>query len=294
MTVDDLEQFKDNRFSQSGEDGLVEEILRRISVENSLNRWCCEFGAWDGLHYSNTAKLIRGDGYKAVLIEGDPLRVKDLKVNFPGDSVTAVCSFVTPAGKTSLDNILSDTDIPIDFDFLSIDIDGNDYWILESLKNYQPKLISIEFNPSIPNVVSFVQDYNPQTKHGSSALAISELARIKGYTVVAATMCNLLLVRNNLLSSVVSISPALEQLIPHCNDPIYMFFGYDGTVLTNSSSVLLPWHGLFPTSKIQILPKFLRIYSGDYNFFHKLVYRFFYFSTRPGKIAFVLDKIKSK
>lgn len=103
--MNDLENFRFNKFSQNGEDGVIQEILKRISLSNPLNNWCCEFGAWDGLHFSNTARLILEEDFRAVLIEGDESRLKDLRLNFPADTVIKICSFVTATGKTSLDNI---------------------------------------------------------------------------------------------------------------------------------------------------------------------------------------------
>ena len=86
MTTDNLNplsEFAANTYSQYGEDGILAECLRRISKVAELDRWCAEFGAWDGVHLSNTCRLIREDGYSAVLIEGDPDRFKDLERNLP-------------------------------------------------------------------------------------------------------------------------------------------------------------------------------------------------------------------
>ena len=276
-----LVDYKRNVWSQYGEDGIIEEILNRISTSGvELDHWCCEFGAWDGLHLSNTALLIREGGYKAVLIEGDSRKFFDLKQNFPTSEVEKVCSFVTPAGKTSLDNILKSTAIPSNFDFLSIDIDGMDYHILNSLKEYGPKLVCIEFNPTIPNIVEFVQENNDAVKQGSSARSILELASSLGYDCIAATYCNLFLIKKEFTEVVSSSIPSLDELVPLGTDPQYVFVGYDGSILSNKSSINLQWHESFPVSNLQILPKFLRKYSGDYNRFEKLFFRIFVFLIR--------------
>lgn len=124
--MDPLDGFRNNTYSQFGENGVIEEALRRISTKVDLDEWCCEFGAWDGVVFSNTANLVKNKGYKAVLIEGESRRVRDLQRNYPESRVVKICSFVTPSGETTLDQILSQTEIPKDFDFLSIDIDGLD------------------------------------------------------------------------------------------------------------------------------------------------------------------------
>ena len=164
--LDDLKQFKQNVYSQHGEDGIISEILHRISMTCSLDQWCVEFGAWDGLHLSNTARLIKEFGYSAVLIEGDTKRAKNLALNFPQSNVHAINRFISFEGENTLDNILSKTPIPSDFDFLSIDIDGVDYWVLDSMETVRPKIICIEFNPTIPNAVDFVQPKNFSVRQG--------------------------------------------------------------------------------------------------------------------------------
>lgn len=292
--MEPLETFKKNSFSQFGEDGIIREILKRISSQSTLDYWCCEFGAWDGLHLSNTARLIKEDDYSAVLVEGDKARIRDLESNFPESNIVKICSFVTTTGKTSLSNILAKSEIPVDFDFLSIDIDGMDYWILKSLVDFRPKLICIEFNPTIPNELVFIQANNPNVKHGSSAKAIESLGREMGYGVVAATDCNLFLVRSDFLDAVSPSLPTLASLIPAGNDPQYLFSGYDGSVLSNKSSVRLLWHGSFPLSTIEILPDFLRKYSGDYNYLQRFLFRVFHFTHRETRVRFLQKKIISK
>ena len=54
--------------------------------------------------------------------------------------------------------MLEENNFIINFDFLSIDVDGCDYYLFESLTKYKPKLICIEYNPTIPNDVEFIQE----------------------------------------------------------------------------------------------------------------------------------------
>jgi hypothetical protein len=49
------------------------------------DRWCCEFGAWDGRKYSNTYQLIANKGWSGVLIEADPVKFEDLKRTYIGN-----------------------------------------------------------------------------------------------------------------------------------------------------------------------------------------------------------------
>ena len=72
-----FDDFKKNIYSQNGEDGILEEILIKLNLKK--NGWCCEFGAWDGKYCSNTFNLVKNFSYKAIYIEGDENKFKDLK-----------------------------------------------------------------------------------------------------------------------------------------------------------------------------------------------------------------------
>ena len=53
-------RFKKNVFSQNGEDGILEILLKKLKLlSKNKDNWCCEFGAWDGIHGSNTFNLIK-------------------------------------------------------------------------------------------------------------------------------------------------------------------------------------------------------------------------------------------
>jgi hypothetical protein len=284
--------YKKNYYSQFGEDGIIEEILFRLS-QVKLDKWCVEFGAWDGVYCSNTCHLIKNKGYNAVLIEGDKSKFSELKKNFPQNNVHKVNKYINIEGAKSLENILSETPIPKDFDFLSIDIDGADYYIFEGLNNYKPKIICIEFNPSIPNTVDFKQPKDINIRQGSSALAINRLANHKRYKTIAATNSNLILLREDLIQFVAYSVPSLHELNNLGNSPQYLFVGYDGTILSNKKKVDFIWHGVqIPISNNQFLPSYFRIFAGDYGFFRKLF--FFLFIKKPD-LAFkhISKKIKS-
>ncbi len=74
-----LLDFKSDTYSQTGEDGIIDKIL---SIIPKKDKWCVEFGAWDGQHLSNARKLIEHDGYSAILIEGDEAKCKELQKNY--------------------------------------------------------------------------------------------------------------------------------------------------------------------------------------------------------------------
>ena len=93
------------------------------------------------------------------------------------DKVICVNKFVGFDETDSLDTILRQTDIPSDFDVLSVDIDGNDYHVWDAARQYKPKIVVIEFNPTIPSSVEFVQPRDFGVTQGSSILSITKLAK---------------------------------------------------------------------------------------------------------------------
>ncbi len=181
--------------SQSGEDGILKKIFETI---DDGPKWCVEFGAWDGRKHSNTYALITEESWDAILIEANPERFKKLEETFR-DHPNAILmnTFVGFDPKeNSLDFLLSETDIPHDFDLLVIDIDGNDWHIWDSIQDFRPRVIVIEHNPTIPNNVFFVQERNPQTMIGCSLLSLIALGKTKGYELVCTTNYNGIFVRS--------------------------------------------------------------------------------------------------
>ena len=173
-----------------------------------------EFGAWDGTYLSNCANLIISSRWSALLIEGDRFRGQTLSRKFADrPDVATMTAMVGLEVGSRLDDLLSSVNAPQDFELLSIDVDGMDYWIFDSLHHFRPKVVVIEFNPTLGSHVSFIQAPDGTVNQGSSAAAIADLADRKGYFPVAATHCNLVFVRNDLLGLVLSDVPSLEQLV---------------------------------------------------------------------------------
>ncbi len=285
-------QYARNEYSQFGEDGIIEHILETIP---DTDKWCVEFGAWDGIHLSNTYNLISNKGYRSVLIEADKKKFRELEVNLSTYESILVNEFVTFDGQNKLDNILARTPIPSRFDFLSIDIDGNDYWILNSLEKFHPKVICIEFNPTIPNDVEYVQSQDFSVKRGASALSIFKLAQEKDYELVATTRCNLIFVDKKYFPLFNLQDNQLSTLRDDSQDKIYIFIGYDGSLLY-SRPVYFPWHDVTPgLEKLQFLPRVLRTFPSDYNYFQKSLFIIFLFILEPKRtLSRIVNKLKKR
>lgn len=269
-----LNSYAWDAYSQGGQDGILHEILRRLgSIDADRPKWCVEFGAWDGVHLSNTCHLIREHGFRAVMIEASKKRYRQLCRNFPGEDVVKVNRLVTLDGDARLDRILGETDLPVDFDLLSIDIDSCDYHVWKSLEDYRPKLVIIEFNPTIPVDIPHVQPADFTINQGNGVKAIDNLAREKGYTTLCIQGGNLIAVRSDYLDRVTDTTPPPVEDLADTGARNFVFVGYDGTVLTSSEELPFHWHPTtVKTEDIQVLPRFLRRYSGNYSPLHWLAF----------------------
>lgn len=256
----DLFAHRSNDFSEHGEDGIIARILELEGLDRGI---FVEFGAWDGMRYSNTRRLYR-DGWAGCYIEGDPGRYRDLCRNVPDRRVTKVQAYVAVSGEHSLDRILEREGIDR-CDLLSIDIDGDDLAVWKSVTGIAPRVVVIEYNPTIPFDTFYLNP--PGRNHGNSARAISEFAIGRGYTLVEATATNLILVDSSASCLAHLERKSLTRLRDQVDPPRY-FFGYDGTLLVSGAEspsereiLGVPWarfgYCVFP----QPLPRGLRRYA---------------------------------
>lgn len=292
MKKEILNKYSKKIYSQFGEDGIILEILNRLGSQN-LDNWCVEFGARDGISDSNTFNLIKNYNYNAVLIEGDKNYFKKLCKNLPQKEVIKINKFVNFSGDDNLDRILETTSIPKNFDILSIDIDGCDFYIFQSLVNYRPKLVCLEFNHLIPNSVEFVQKKSFKIKQGSSGKSLVKLAREKRYELVASSLTNLFFIDQTYIDKIMKEKITLDDLIDDHNIKNFIFCGYDGTLHT-TKPLKLGWHKLeIKNEKIQILPKFLRYFPDDYNLFQKIFFLLIREIIQPGRFIKKIFKKKN-
>lgn len=211
-----LEPFRSNLHSQNGEDGVIAELVKRMNLVVDGDFWCVEFGAWDGVHLSNTFALVQNGGASAVYIEGDGQKFDELTKTasrFP--SIIPVKSFVigswngrdslvTPAftgpvdsdAIATLDEILKKTKIPREYDLLSIDIDSFDLEVWEAHDEYSAKIVVIEINSSVPPGV--LQWHGPG-RSGNSFSSTLSVAERKGYSLVCHTG-NLIFVKTDMIA----------------------------------------------------------------------------------------------
>jgi len=214
MSKEKLIDYAFNVYSQFGEDGIVLKIFQIIRIKYNL---CIDIGSWDGIKFSNVCNLYR-NGWKAILIEGNKKKFEMLQFNTRYYDCICINEFI------------KDTEI-IDkytnIDLLSIDIDGNDYFLLKDLKS-KPRVIVCEYNPTIPPYMKLVAKKN--SNFGCSALALKLLAESKGYTLAAMTESNCIFVLNELVDMFKDFDIEYESIFCRKN-LAYVITDYSGNYM---------------------------------------------------------------
>lgn len=162
--------------SQFGEDLIVDELLGKSATGCAV-----EIGAGDGQHLSNTA-LFRERGWSVFLVEADPVHEESLR-QLEADGDPHVMFYLTAATPKNINRM-----VPGHATFVSIDVDGDDYFLLEALFP-RPEVICVEYNPTMPRDVD-ICPARLGLKIGASIPALQRVAGAKGYGLVAVTPCN--------------------------------------------------------------------------------------------------------
>jgi hypothetical protein len=189
-------------FSQSGEDGIIAEIFRRIG---GPAKSFVEIGVGDGLE-NNTAFLLFQGG-RGYWLDGDENAIKHINQTFRPEIEEKRLSVTQTL--ITMENVVAtfqQLNIPAEFDLFSLDIDRNTYWIWKALAHLRPKAIVVEYNATFPSDVDWKVDYKADRSwdgtmyYGASLKAYELLGREFGYSLVGCSLSgvNAFFVRNDL------------------------------------------------------------------------------------------------
>ena len=255
-----LSRFAANVTSFDGEDGI---IARIFEIMPAANRHCLEIGAGDGYEGSNSWSLITTQGWRSLQIEGDPRRFQRLTERHRGNAeVACVNGLAEPQGDLSLDAMIGQAGLDPQLDFLSLDVDGMDWHLWNGMTRCRPRLVMVEFNHTVPNEVTFIQECDPAVNQGASLRAFIELGKRKGYELIATTITNAFFVVAEEFHRFGIADNSIDAM--YYNEAYWtrVFQGYDGTLLLAGFQKLI-WKNMLPFSAddIQPLPRSLRKYG---------------------------------
>lgn len=201
-------------FSQGGEDGILQYLIRKVQVDRKL---FVEFGV-EGYQESNTRFLLLNDNWQGLVMDGSESNIARIKEDplYWKHNISAVRAFVK---RENINDLLEQNGASGDLGLLSIDIDGNDYWIWEAITVAHPRIVICEYNslfgPTKKVTIPYDHDFQRSRSHfshnyyGASIAALNSLAEKKGYLLVAgnSTGNNCFFVRSDIIGELIPCSP---------------------------------------------------------------------------------------
>lgn len=209
-------------FSQFEEDG---KLLFIFSVLGMTNKTFVEFGSDDGVN-SNSANLYFHHGWTGLYMDGNPKAIERGKrffSKYPHSHMYPpkfVCTYIN---RENINRLLFEAGMTGEIGLLSIDIDGNDYWVWDAIEIIKPQVVIIETHNEfglndivVPYDTDYVYPGKHPVYHGASPTAMTKLAKKKGYRLVGANELgyNFIFVKNGLAEDLIpEVTP--ESLLHH-------------------------------------------------------------------------------
>lgn len=202
-----LRDYEFKVFSQCGEDGILQRLVEVVEIKN---RTFIEFGVEDFFE-ANCRYLLMKDNWSGLVIDGSSSNMNRLKGSyfFWKHHLIAVDAFIT---RDNINDLLARSAFDEDLGILSVDLDGNDYHVLEKITFFRPRILICEYNsvfgPSRKISVPYDENFMRTAKHssnlywGASLAAMTHLANKRGYSLVGTNTAsnNAFFVRNDLLN----------------------------------------------------------------------------------------------
>lgn len=213
--LDDIRHAEFKVFSQFGDDGIIQYLAHRTGIDTAEQRFV-EFGV-ENYEESNTRFLLMNDNWKGLVMDGDPCNIRYIRKEriFWRHDLTALCAFINA---DNIDELIASAGFSGGIGLLSIDIDGNDYWVWERLDCVRPVIVVAEYNSVFGWEHTVSVPYDPAFRRaaahyshlywGCSIGALEALARKKGYALVGSNSAgnNAYFVRRDRLSDLRELS----------------------------------------------------------------------------------------
>lgn len=196
-------------FSQFGDDGIIQFLVQRVPIEN---RVFVELGVED-YRESNTRFLLVHDAWRGLIVDSGTAHVRFLEASGLRwrTTIDAVTAFVD---LDNADRLIREAGLEGDIGLLSIDVDGDDLWLLKAIESVSPRILVTEYNslfgPDLAVSVPYEPGFIRGRKHfshlywGASLPALAMVAERKGYALVGGNRAgnNAFFVRRDLLGEI--------------------------------------------------------------------------------------------
>ena len=189
--LDNIQDAEFKVFSQFGEDGILQYLIRESGIKLSEQTFV-EFGV-ENYTEANTRFLLQSDHWKGLIIDGNSDYIKTVKNGdiYWRNDLTAIDAWIH---RDNINELVGDAGFSGKIGLLSIDIDGNDFWVWEAIKVIDPVIIVIEWNSVFGAkhavTIPYSEFFNRQKAHysclywGASMKAFEQLGNKKGYRML--------------------------------------------------------------------------------------------------------------
>lgn len=209
-----IQDYEFKVFSQNGEDGIIQFLIQNTEIKNKT---FVEFGV-ETYKEANTKFLLLNNGWSGLIIDGDKdamekIASSDLHWKY---DLKSIGNFIT---KDNINKIIKSAGIEGEIGLLSVDIDGNDYWVFENIDCVNPQILIMEYNSmfgdthkiSVPYDENFVrsQKHYSNLYYGASIAALCDIANKKGYDLVGSNSFgnNLFFIRHDCNKLKIKLTP---------------------------------------------------------------------------------------
>ncbi len=213
----DIREAEFKVFSQFGEDGIIQYLVRQVGIP-ARTRSFVEFGV-ESYEEANTRFLLMKDNWRGLIIDGSKANMRIVRESsiYWRHNLTAVTAFID---RDNINGLIRDAGFSGEIGILSVDIDGNDYWVWESIDVVDPIIVICEYNSafgpdhavSVPYGPAFVRSkaHYSHLYWGCSLKAWAHLAASKGYALVGSNSAgnNAFFVRRNKLNGLSDLTAA--------------------------------------------------------------------------------------
>ena len=179
-------------FSQWDEDGIIQYLVSKIPIGEKT---FIEFGV-ESYEESNTRFLLLNDHWQGLVLDASAPDIRYIQTDriYWEFDLQAKCAWIT---RDNINSLLEEAGFGSDVGLLSIDVDGNDYWIWEAVESVRPRIVIVEYSSIFglePISIPYKQDFDRTAAHystayfGCSLAALSHLAKKKGYLLLGSNV----------------------------------------------------------------------------------------------------------
>jgi hypothetical protein len=200
-------------FSQWDEDGIIQYLISHIRIENPT---FIEFGV-ENYEESNTRFLLLNNHWQGMVLDARPADIRYIRsdrIHWQYD-LQVQQAWIT---RENIDSLLAQAGFGEDLGLLSIDLNGNDYWVWQAIERMRPRIAVVEYNSLLglePICVPYREDFDRTAAHpsnlyyGSSLAALHQLAQSKGYILVGSNIWghNAFFVRSDVAGELQGLNP---------------------------------------------------------------------------------------